>query len=1768
MKFSFIKCAAALLTGALLAVACSKDYEADIQRLENKIDQVSSGTGDNSIPGLQAQLKALEALVEQYNTSLKADLASNLQDQTNKYNELLSKYNSLDQALKDAKADLVKAIGDANTKIGNLENKDTELAAAIQNAINDYNAKISQAISDMKTALANQAVKDGAQDQAIEGLKGRLDALEIQIAKDIAACKTYTNEQIAALKELMETKDAELSSALVAYKAEVKSELDGMKADIQANKESIVTLNTQMDQVKNTEIPAIKAKIEAIELRLHDDEEDIQANADAITALQELTATNFNTLKTLIETVETNYKAADEAIKADINTKYAEIIARFADDEEDIQDILDILNDEATGYDAIWAKINELNAVQSRMVADLIVVRDSVNLLDRKFGQAVADIEAAIDAINANLLLYQAEAKNYVDSVNTDLLDSIVTRYEHLVAAYTAADDAIRADYQQKIADAKGELSEKILADSLALGALIDALDGKLNTLQADFDDLSDKVDSLCAAVPQALEELKNNLEDEIGKKADTADFNAFVREVAQKYLTNEAFEEFKTAYETRIGEAEDAIEELEAVAEAITARLDVLEEALNKIFDRIQSVQFVPTHSDLKMTVNYAQLSMDDRVVLLPMKSKVTYKVNPENAFESDALLKELFASFQKTAVVNENNDTSYVDNTKQFMVFDVKDVETRSYDEKPSESGADLVVTDIVRYNPETGYIEMNVMADTKLMARGIDNDGLNYFVLPYAASDIDEMPWYYQLGAWIANQSAISQALSNVQNKVAVALEIRKDKVVIPAKESADEAAALDGVAIVPEDKEFNISNVSSPYTVLYMNADAADITFGGAAKKTGEKKIVKDIQDNDVEVEKLVAIDEELQQLPYNATEANPAHETVNGKDTTYWYRIILDGAVPAYDIDGDLYTPEDARKLGYLVPLISMPEAADFEYYDPQDNEIPADNSNVLSYFENDDKIYARVIMDPVTKAINKRPAIGWTVRGIYDFVVEGFKDESVYTVSSDVEIIKPLAKVTVYASTKWNYTDDAEVDHHIAYECEVAKLDSSYHRIYMPIDSMAKVGDKTALQYLNDIYGLSVEDFAGKTPNASSIKVQDKDDEAAVAYPADGYPKFFDHEDGYGENEADHYFGVKLLDEEPYIAVSLKDFNWDEKYTYTATYETDFCDLEVTFIFTTTDRDRKKIVIEIPEQIFAINQAPAEGKKNGFTEHKGYFAQSSENTPDSLYKSVYNAFLTNKIITAEEFPTVNAFYNSEIKGDDTTEWFEWVVSVEDVPGLHECYKDADRTNGDKNLLLIRSSDGNQMGYAFTSSMSFNSDWSKKYAPTYGFKASQLKALCQNDVEGNPYCKKSDPVKVRVANYIGQVVEVSWVFGYEVPHYDFKHQENFTFNDGKWYSMSSPKYDFNKKSLQHYDVNYMNVPALAFNVIDNQNRIFNYRDVVAADDATYFYDDSLKVNFWYTGKPVETAPVDTTTLEKQSQTAAIVKYGQLWFNAMEMAEMPEYDVDEAKNFEHTVFYYRSIRDAIPMYGTLDIASGDARFPIPTSFEADNGGKYPAKQDYSNFELRAWKPFYVPTYEKTLQIKLDEQEKYYVNILEGLQFFDARQVAASTAVTGETFEGEGVYSIADSNFGVKSYFRPMFGWNAQPTATVNNPEPVWGWVIGNTEQDGTVAASTEANPIAPNGFATGISSFKAYDLQVADFVFDQTGIPADLRRLIDIKEGEDGDGCPTYVMEFDYSSQVAFQDKATIEFAFKFQTPWQQFREEGFVVTVEILGLNAQ
>ena len=359
-------------------------------------------------------------------------------------------------------------------------------------------------------------------------------------------------------------------------------------------------------------------------------------------------------------------------------------------------------------------------------------------------------------------------------------------------------------------------------------------------------------------------------------------------------------------------------------------------------------------------------------------------------------------------------------------------------------------------------------------------------------------------------------------------------------------------------------------------------------------------------------------------------------------------------------------------------------------------------------------------------------------------------------------------------------------------------------------------------------------------------------------------------------------------------------------------------------------------------------------------------------------------------------------------------------------------------------------------------------------------------------------------------------------------------------------MASPKYEVNKNSLKKYDVNYMNIPALSFNVIDENKRFFDYSDPeVDPADATYFYDENLYINFFYTGPD----PVDDTALEAQSATDELTTYGNLWFTP---ETAPEGAVTAtAKNFEHTVFYYRSIRDAIPMYGTLQVECDGVRFDIPTSFEEGNGGKYIAGKDYSNFELRAWKPFYVPTYEQTLYIDLDEHGDYSANVLEGLQFFDARQVAASTATdTVKDPFVEGTYSIEGFNYGTKAYFRPMLGFNEA------QGEKTWGWVVGNADDKGKSVDGKKAN-----GFYNGVTSWDAYDLQTKSFEFDdRSGVPADLKGMLSVDQ-------ENYVVNVDYNSETEFKGTAEIDFSFIFQTPWQKF-DQPFSVRVVVRGLDQQ
>ena len=581
----------------------------------------------------------------------------------------------------------------------------------------------------------------------------------------------------------------------------------------------------------------------------------------------------------------------------------------------------------------------------------------------------------------------------------------------------------------------------------------------------------------------------------------------------------------------------------------------------------------------------------------------------------------------------------------------------------------------------------------------------------------------------------------------------------------------------------------------------------------------------------------------------------------------------------------------------------------------------------------------------------------------------------------------------------------------------------------------------------------------GATPTSVTVTVKNNVDEEVI----DEYIKISN-------------FALK----EGKLTVDVEDFEWDQTYTVTA----EFTGLTLTGTLTTTDRNREAVTLDlVAEYTFDINKLDSE---TGF----GYIEK--EPVKDSWYKwesepltdAIYAAYLNGGVITKDDFANADEFFKEEVEDE---------------------VRAAPSSGSAKEFVTV-------------------SRETACPSTTFDFKASVLKGeVCSSGKADpdDPYRIVGNDLDRRITTYIGQEVIIPIRLSYRVPKYDFLHQQNYTFDDGKWYTMDSPKYSPNKQSLKEYDVVNMNVPALTFNVIDENKRFFNYLDEELEPE--YFYDKNLTIRFDYTDPDLA-----AQALEDPCQTTELKTFGDLWSDKYT-------EEKEARNFKHAAFYYRSLRDAIPMTGTLEVSSGDAVFEIPTSFEKDNGGKYLAKKDYSKFELRAWKPFYVLDYNPEITVRVDEHKIYVVNPLEGVQIYDGRQVAASTPVAGEEFKGgEGVYMIEGFNGGTKSYFRPMLGFISSDSSS----EPVWDWIHGN----------------GSNGYSDGITSFQAYSLSDPVFAAD---IPTDsgLSKLISFEDN---------LLKFDYTSQIGFSGTIAIPVTVNIQSPWYQF--EPFKVTVLIKGYD--
>ena len=1622
-------------------------------------------------------------------------------------------------------------------------------AALFATGCTDYEVDIQNVDKKVDNLTADVNGKISSLEQQIAGINATIATLET-IAnhdKDIAAVRN----EMATLKTTLENDyNGKINDAVATLNAAIDKKLD--KTTFEEAKQQI----TEALATANQKIQALELQDQAFKDQIAD--LTTQVN-NRLNALEGLLAGDWNE-KTVKETID----ALDQKV-TDLAATAATQIGLLDQRLTAAEIAIDKINDET--IPALKQRISDLEKAKTDMekeIADLKTGKLDVATFN-EYKEATAKTIAAMQAAIGDLTKLEGVAKDkasLVEAINAVIAKFddyvLVTEFEEFkkIAATKEELAAVEAGLNAKIAELK-----KLIGEFPEGMTVREYIDKEIKKVQDQIDDLVEKCKELEKRVAKLEDTVNNVIMPEIKFAIGYEGYYTYDNGL-QGYIEDWAIDAYLAACDYT-----DAY---------IEALCEVLDEIFNDIYDilaalahRVQSIVYVPDYDDLKITTNVSGIvtvnydtengEPEEVAELLDQPFKVTYKITPTRYAPAVAASGDLY--------------------------FDIKKVNTRADDDDDAADEPYLEIVDVISVDDFTGEVTLLVQAynvasnayvanalrpqyDVELRAGGIPGvlDGHHVWGTDHVDRGFvgygEDYTW--SIPIWNYEELKAYEARCNF----AAALQLYTPDIITDTLDQDPDDDDLDW---------FFENEISSNYNVLYPNLDIYEIP------SDPWKGLDEDEDEDGNKDVREFTYDEQHQKLPYNAIRQSPTDSTN--------FRVILEDAVAVVIIDEKAYglfpetveggfhkiiTEEGADPI--LIPEVKISDTAEIEYIkngDYLDEENYKINGEVGA---EEGDTYVDVEMNGEKPASDRKYEIGNLVQGTYTFT-SAFGS---FPAVGDVLIVKEQGAVRVDAEAYWTWDwnrdlkledeqgnvlnlGDALVDHNIFYNVGQLK---NYQRIEWPVAVNAEDAAKLAEELDVDL-----EDFAGLDPSSDLPEVTPLVIEVADRLDANGaeiaeadleFEKIFPAEETTTEpatgadtaEEAPAFTidGVAIKDGKLYA--NFKNFEWDKVYKVTATYELEVATITVTGYFKTIDRNREPVTVDMYTYTFGINE---QDEETGFGWTGSYYKWRGEDMTDRIFKAF------------DEEGVINLL-------KDESYDFEYDDDIEDFY-LAELKNKIKHGNGE-------GEDGvppdvyDYLKVAASKLEPYTADT---------FTAAKLKEVNSGKQDPNdPYTFLGDTLYRYFTTYIGEVVQVPFQFNYRVPAYDFLHQENFTFNDGNWYSLASPKYWYNKKSLAHYDVEYMNIPALAFNIIDENNRFlfYNNGEPLDADDPDYFYDENLVVNFWYTDPEL-----DETEIEPQSQDEEnnIMLYKDLWFTGAEYADYA--GVATAPVYQHTVFYYRSTREAIPMFGDLAVLCDGVEFPIPTSFEEGNGGKYLAGQDYSDFELRAWKPFYVPEYSQTLTVNLDEHDDYLVNILEGLQFFDAREVAASTPVTGEEFAGEGVYAFDDFNYGTKCYFRPMLGFNEEGGRVIyvtNSEEPNtwWSWIQGNTDAEGNAwkwddeEATYVIDPDAhANGFwgegGQSVTSWEAYGLKMNSFKFDaRSGVPASLRQMIEVmvpSEEEiaemENQFAEPYLVKVDYNSQVQFSGVAKVSFSFDFQTPWQKF-EKPFTVTVEIKGLDQQ
>ena len=636
-------------------------------------------TATKAIAALQAELEAAKGDLEAEIASVKAEIAAaeeSLQEQINgvdaKANELQNTLLSLGDYLKTLEA-----------KVNEINNTLLSLA--------EYLPTVEAKVAELKNTLDSLSDHLAEREPVVDAKLAELQATLISLSNHLEEYEAVTDFKLVELQGSL----AALSTYLEEYEASVDAKFDEILNTFES-------LSLFLDE-----------KFAALEATDTDLYKEIDGLREAFTTLNNLLADE-------VAAREAEDGAIYELIGSSVTALNNLIADLQAEDEILYAEIENVRTYVAQVYNALSTEIAAANAALQAHIAAFEAYKEVVDAklagLEAEDGAIYELIGTTATALNNLIADLQAEDEAIYLEIN-GVRESLTQTMNYLLAE----DEALKAEFQEKVdeiyAEIEGvrtniaqvynslmaevaELTEQILANATAIAALEDAVEMLTDWALAHEGQYNDLVQLVTKHVAdltaqiEALQEEDGAIYELIGETATAlnnliADANARMDEIEgvieQNYNTTGA----------AIGALSNLINDIQA---DLNGRVSANEEAIKKLFERVQSLVYVPDYSDHKATIDWAMIATTNVMPAAAENDAPAYSIVAK-ATDLKYLVKANAGEDAVTAAAEIAANPSVLD----YIVTDVK---TRG----ASQSGADL---QIVNVKAEGEYIIVSVVA-----------------------------------------------------------------------------------------------------------------------------------------------------------------------------------------------------------------------------------------------------------------------------------------------------------------------------------------------------------------------------------------------------------------------------------------------------------------------------------------------------------------------------------------------------------------------------------------------------------------------------------------------------------------------------------------------------------------------------------------------------------------------------------------------------------------------------------------------------------------------------------------------------------------------------------------------------------------------------------------------------------------------------------------------------------------------------------------------